>query len=232
MRRSDRLFQLIQILRRARRPIIARAIAEELEVSIRTVYRDVADLMSQRVPIRGEAGTGYVLDRDYDMPPLMLTVEELEAVVLGAQWVTQRADAAMSRAAQDLIAKITTAVPEHLRPFILEPAIGSMAPVAAPADAVDIKRLREWIREGRKVRIRYCDEQKRISERVIWPIIMGYADSVSLVAAWCELKQDFRHFRTDRLIGADFFDERYAERRRSLVVRWKRHMKETRGLDL
>lgn len=201
-------------------------------MSVRTVYRDIADLMARRVPIRGEAGTGYVLDRHYDMPPLMLTVEELEAAVLGAQWVAQRSDAVLSRAAQDLIAKITAAVPAHLRPFIAEPTIGSVAPLAASADTLDSARVRAWIREGRKMRIRYCDESRRISERTIWPIMIGYADTTRLLAAWCELREDFRHFRTDRVVSADFLDERHGERRLALVARWKRYMKASRGVDV
>jgi predicted DNA-binding transcriptional regulator YafY len=151
---------------------------------------------------------------------------------MGAQWVAQRSDAALSRAAKDLIAKITAAVPDHLRPFIANPTIGSMAPRAASADALDIGQLRQWIREGRKLRIRYRDEGRRTSERTIWPIHIGYADTLRLLAAWCELRQDFRHFRTDRIVSADFLDERHGERRLTLVARWKRYMKESRGLDL
>src|SRR3954469_9775885 len=117
MRRADRLFQIIQILRRSRHPITADSIAAELETSKRTVYRDIADLIGQRVPIRGEAGIGYVLDGDFDMPPLMLTADEIEAAVLGAQWVAERGDPVLAGAARDLIAKIATAVPEHLRCF-------------------------------------------------------------------------------------------------------------------
>src|SRR5580692_11317571 len=112
MRRSDRLFQIIQILRGSKRPMTASRLSDELEVSVRTVYRDIADLMAQRVPIRGEAGVGYVLDGGYDLPPLMLTPDEIEAAVLGAQWVAGRGDPALARAAQDLIAKIGAAVPE------------------------------------------------------------------------------------------------------------------------
>jgi predicted DNA-binding transcriptional regulator YafY len=232
MRRSDRLFQLIQILRRSKRAVVARSLAEELEVSVRTVYRDIADLMAQRVPIRGEAGTGYVLDRRYDMPPLMLTPEELEAAVLGAQWVAQRSDATLARAARDLVAKIQAAVPADLRPFIAEPTTGSMAPLAASADTLDMGQVRQWIRAGRKVRIRYCDEGKRVSERTIWPILIGYADATRLLAAWCELRQAFRHFRTDRIVGAEFLDERHGEHRPILVARWQRYMKESRGVDI
>src|ERR1700681_4206544 len=122
MRRADRLFQIIQTLRRSTRPVTAAALAEELEVSKRTVYRDVSDLIGQRVPIEGEAGVGYLLASDYDMPPLMLTPDEIEAVVLGAQWVSGRSDKVLSNAACDVVAKITAVVPERLRAFILEPA--------------------------------------------------------------------------------------------------------------
>src|SRR6202043_867474 len=122
MRRADRLFQIIQVLRRHRKPLTADAIAEELETSKRTIYRDIATLIAQRVPIRGEAGMGYVLERGFDMPPLMLTPDEIEAAVLGAQWVAGHADAVLARAAQDLMAKIADTVPDRLRPLVLEPA--------------------------------------------------------------------------------------------------------------
>src|SRR5690606_706573 len=125
MRRADRLFQIIQVLRRASRPVTADAIAAELETSRRTIYRDIATLMGQRVPIRGEAGLGYVLDGGFDLPPLMLTSDEIEAAVLGAQWVAARGDPALARAARDLIAKIAATVPERLRTVVLEPAVAS-----------------------------------------------------------------------------------------------------------
>src|SRR3979409_803550 len=122
MRRADRLFQIIQVLRRTRKPLTADAIAAELETSKRTIYRDIATLMEQRVPIRGEAGMGYILEKGFDLPPLMRTPDEMEAHGLGAQWVAGHADTALSRAAHDLIAKIADTVPERLRPFVLPPA--------------------------------------------------------------------------------------------------------------
>src|SRR5499433_4453885 len=122
MRRADRLFQIIQVLRRTRQPLTADAIAVELETSKRTIYRDVATLIGQRVPIRGEAGMGYILEKGFDLPPLMLTPDEIEAAVLGAQWVAGNADPVLARAAEDLKAKIADTVPERLRPFVLEPA--------------------------------------------------------------------------------------------------------------
>ncbi len=199
---------------------------------MRTVYRDVADLMAQHVPIRGEAGTGYVLDRRYDMPALMLTADELEAAVLGAQWVAQRSDPVLARAAQDLIAKIAASVPERLRPFIAEPTIRTMGPLTNTVDTLDVTRLRVSIREGRKLHIRYRDEQGQVSERTVWPLLLGYAEAVRLCAAWCELRSEFRHFRTDRIVAVDYLDERHGERRAALMARWKRYMKTARGVDL
>ena len=137
MRRADRLFQIIQILRRSTRPVTAAALADELEVSKRTVYRDVADLIGQRVPIDGEAGLGYLIAADYDMPPLMLTADEIEAVMLGAQWVAGRSDKVLSNAARDVIAKIAAVVPERLRPFIAEPSVGVKPIAVEPEESVD-----------------------------------------------------------------------------------------------
>ncbi len=229
MRRADRLFQIIQILRRSPRPVTAGQFAEELEVSTRSVYRDIADLMAQRVPIHGEAGLGYVLDRDFDMPPLMLTADEIEAAVLGAQWVAERGDPALARAARDLIAKIAAAAPERLQLIFSEPTIGAPPSLEIVADNLDIAQTRAWIRAGRKMRIRYRDEAGRDSERTIWPVIIGYLDKTRVLNGWCELRQDFRHFRTDRIIAAEFLDERYEMRPATLRARWKRHLEARRG---
>ncbi len=224
MRRADRLFQIIQILRRSRRPVTASQLAVELEVSQRSVYRDIADLIGQRVPIRGEVGIGYMLDRDFDMPPLMLTPDEIEAAVLGAQWVAGRGDAVLARAASDLISKIASVVPERLRPFIAEPSIGVPTSLTLVADGLDMALARSWIRSGRKIRIQYKDNQSRETERTIWPTILGYAETVRLLAAWCELRQGFRHFRTDRIVSAQFLQESYECHPRELRARWQRFM--------
>jgi predicted DNA-binding transcriptional regulator YafY len=230
VRRADRLFQIIQILRRSRRPVTASQLAMELEVSQRSVYRDIADLVGQRVPIRGEAGIGYLLDRDFDMPPLMLTPDELEAAVLGAQWVADRGDAVLACAARDLISKIAAVVPKRLRPFVAEPSIGVPPSQAQAVDGLDIARTRLWIRSGRKIRIRYKDEQSRETERTICPTIIGYAETVRLLAAWCELRQGFRHFRTDRIVSAAFLQEPCEWRPRELRARWQRFMESERGI--
>src|SRR5712675_3462528 len=140
MRRADRLFQIIQILRRTSKPVTADTLAAELETSKRTVYRDIADLIGQRVPIRGEAGVGYVLEAGLDLPPLMLTPDEIEAAVLGAQWVARHSDAVLARAAEDLMAKIADTVPERLRPFVLEPASRARPGWRREPDRIDMVR--------------------------------------------------------------------------------------------
>jgi predicted DNA-binding transcriptional regulator YafY len=220
MRRADRLFQIIQILRRSSRPVTADAIAAELETSKRSVYRDIAALMGQRVPIRGEAGIGYVLERGFDLPPLMLTADELEAAVLGAQWVEGHGDPGLVRAAQDLIAKIAAAVPAHLRPLLLDASTRAVSSWVIPPDRLDAGLARAWIRSGRKMAIAYRDAEDRASERVIWPIAIGYLNSARLLIGWCELRRDFRHFRLDRVADAQFLDEKFPERPSVLRAKW------------
>lgn len=222
MRRADRLFQIIQILRRERRPVIADEVAAELEVSKRTVYRDIADLIGQRVPIRGEAGIGYVLEGGFDLPPLMLTPDEIEAAVLGAQWVSRRGDPSLAKAASDLIAKIGASVPEKLRPFVFEPAVRAAASFDVVGDNLDMALLRAHIHNGRKLTIAYRDDKGAETRRTIWPIAVGYLETVRHVVGWCELRKDFRSFRTDRIGETAFLDERYPERPAVLRAKWQK----------
>lgn len=222
MRRAERLFQIIQILRRSRRPVTARDLAEELETSLRTIYRDMAELLAQRVPIRGEAGVGYILEAGFDMPPLMLTPDEIEAAVLGAQWVASRGDAALARGARDLIAKIEAVVPEHLRPIILSGSLMAPGSSRLATDALDMEQVRASIRKRRKLRIGYADENARVSQRTIWPIGIAYFEAVRLIVSWCELRQDFRNFRTDRIRDATFLEETFPGRTEKLLADWWR----------
>jgi predicted DNA-binding transcriptional regulator YafY len=224
MRRADRLFQIIQILRRGRGPHTADRIAEELETSKRTVYRDIAALLAQRVPIRGEAGVGYVLEDGFDLPPLALTPDEIEAAVLGAQWVAVHGDPVLARAAQDLRAKLMASVPERLRPLLLDPALGP-SPYRHPiADPLDLAQVRVAIHAGRKLRLRYGDVGGAVTERIVWPIAIGYLDYARMLVAWCELRRDFRHFRADRVQEAVFLEDRFPERSAVLRARWRRSL--------
>ena len=229
MRRADRLFQIIQILRRSTRPVTAAALAGELEVSRRTVYRDMADLIGQRVPIEGEAGFGYLLGADYDMPPLMLTPDEIEAVALGAQWVAGRGDTVLANAARDVVAKIAAAVPERLRTLATAPSVGVKPSGEARAAAFDSSQIRSAIRAGLKLRLRYQAEAGEATERTVWPVILGYAEMTGLLVAWCELRQDFRHFRTDRIVAAQALDESIGVSKTHLRRRWQRWREVERG---
>lgn len=229
MRRADRLFQIIQILRRGRGAVTAQALADELEISRRTVYRDIADLVGQRASIRGEAGVGYILEDGFDMPPLMLTPDEVEAAVLGAQLVAARGDPALSRAAQDLIAKIGAVIPEGLRPLVLEPATRAAPSRFSMPDNLDMPSLRQAVRAGWKVDLTYRDLQDQPTQRTIWPFAVGYHETTRLIVAWCELRHDFRSFRTDRVVTAAFGEDRYPERPAMLRARWRRHQREQGG---
>lgn len=221
MRRAERLFEIIQVLRRAKGPLTGRAIAAALETGRRTIYRDIAVLIARRVPIRGEAGVGYVLERGFDMPPLMLTPTEIEAVVLGTQWVVANADPQLSSAAVDVLAKIAAIVPKHLRSMVDDPVVGTPPARRHGKDGgVDVAKLREWTRAEQKLAIRYEDEKGAVSERTVWPILVGYVSATRVLVAWCELRRDYRVFRTDRLRAVKCLAERYPEPRASLRRRW------------
>ncbi|WP_284946114.1 helix-turn-helix transcriptional regulator [Acidisoma cladoniae] len=221
MRPTDRLFQIIQILRRSSHPKTAAALAGELGVSTRTIYRDIADLIGQRVPIEGEAGFGYLLASDYDMPPLMLTPNEIEAAVLGAQWVASRSDTVLAHAARDLMAKIAAVIPAHLRPFIAEPSVGTRPAIGGPGDTIDTSIFRTAIRDSRKLRLRYRSDTGQDSERIVWPAMLGYAETHCLLIAWCELRHDFRHFRLDRIIEAESLEDSNGLRKGELRRRYR-----------
>jgi predicted DNA-binding transcriptional regulator YafY len=220
MRRADRLLRVIQILRRYRRPVIGQVIAEELEVSLRTVYRDIADLITDGVPIRGEAGVGYVLGEGYDLPPLMFSTDELEAVMLGLRWVMRRGDPDLARAAQDTVAKVGAVLPERLKPFLFDSPLLTPPTYQFNKDQIDMAALRQAIREQRKLKIEYSDEHNTKSERVIWPIGVSYFDAQRLIIAWCELRKDFRTFRTDRMRAMEVLPDKYVERRKALLKRF------------
>jgi len=229
LRRADRLFRIIQILRRARMPVTAVDMASELETSLRTVYRDISQLMADRVPIRGEAGIGYVLEGGFDMPPLMLTPDEIEVAMLGAQWVQNRADPALARAAADLVAKIGAVVPDHLRPHLVEPTTTSLTHRKVAPDSIDMAKVRTSIRAQGKISLVYKDEAAHETARIIWPIAVSYWETVRLIAAWCELRNGFRHFRTDRVVSAEFLDKRYPMPRARLRAQWRKELASARA---
>jgi predicted DNA-binding transcriptional regulator YafY len=208
MRRADRLFEIIQILRR-RKLARARDLAEELEVSERTVYRDIRDLMASDVPIEGEAGVGYVLRGGFDLPPLMFDEQEIEALVLGARIVESWADPELAGAVSDVIAKVEAVIPERLRDHMAETAL--LAPPDHFAEPVSVPpgELRRALRRRHKLRFRYRDGEDRQSERRVRPLALSFYGPVWLLTAWCELRRDFRSFRLDRITELAILEERF-----------------------
>lgn len=202
MPRADRVLKLIQILRRHRRPVTAVALAGELGISVRTVYRDIAALAADGVPVDGAAGVGYVLAPGYDLPPLMLTAEEVEALIVGMSWVEARGDSSLAAAARDVVGKVGAVLPKELRPLLID-RMGDARPCGSPklAEKFDVALLRKAIREQRAVEIEYRDEKGERTLRSIWPLAVGYFDLARILVAWCTLREDFRHFRTDRILA-------------------------------
>ena len=204
--------------------------AHELEVSLRTVYRDISTLITDGVPIRGEAGVGYVLGEGYDLPPLMFNADELEAVMLGLRWVARRGDADLARAALDTVAKIGAVLPEKLRPFLFDAGLLVPPKYQLAPDRIDVARFRGAIRDGRKATIQYQAESGEGTSRTIWPIAISYFDAQRLIIAWCELRKAFRSFRTDRMLAMEILTEKYPERRKVLLKRWQEEVREETGL--
>ncbi len=209
MRRADWLFRLVQLLRRSRL-VTARRLARELEVSERTVYRDVRDLSLSGVPIRGEAGVGYALARGFDLPPLMFDEEEVESLVLGARVVQSWADPALARAAESLLAKVERVVPEKLRARIATREL--LSPALHPGRAAgSLGAVREAVRRKRRLRFDYVDRGERATSRTVRPLGVAFWGKVFSMASWCELRGDFRSFRLDRMrnveLDSPFVDE-------------------------
>jgi predicted DNA-binding transcriptional regulator YafY len=221
MNRTERLFALMDALRRHRRPVTAASLADELKVSLRTIYRDVQVLIGLGAPIDGEAGLGYLLRPGFFLPPLMFSEDELEALVLGIRWVARQSDTTLTQAATNALAKIAAASPKDLRDAMANTGLW-VATIATTGPVADIKLVREAIRRERKLRIAYVAETGAATERAIWPIAMAYYERRQTVAAWCELRGAFRHFRTDRITALTATAERYPRRRVELVAAWRR----------
>jgi predicted DNA-binding transcriptional regulator YafY len=221
MRRADRLFDIIQALRTATAPVTAASLAVRLEVTVRTVYRDVATLQARRVPIEGAPGLGYVLRRGFDLPPLMFTTAEIEAIAVGARLVGRTGDPGLQDAADSVLSKVTVVLPEALRAYLAAAPIYVSSSGAPAAGRADLAAVRQAIRDERKLRIAYVDEKEARSERVIWPIAVAYYVQATLIGAWCELRRDYRHFRADRITALSLLDERYPSDNGRLMEAWQ-----------
>jgi predicted DNA-binding transcriptional regulator YafY len=221
MSRAQRLLDLIQVLRQHRRAVAGAVLAEELGVSLRTLYRDIESLKAQGAHIDGEAGVGYVLRPGFMLPPLMFSEEEIEALVLGSRWVSERADGLLGKAARNVLAKIGAVLPEDLKAGIDASGllIGPGEPIAA--GDTELAAIRQAIRSERKMQIAYADEHGNATDRVVWPVALAFYDRVRVVVAWCELRNGYRHFRIDRIAALEPAAERYPRGRAALLKEWR-----------
>ncbi|QCO14773.1 YafY family transcriptional regulator [Azospirillum brasilense] len=221
MSRAERLIDLIQCLRRHRRPVSGHVLADELGVSLRTIYRDIATLQAQGARIDGEPGVGYLLQPGFLLPPLMFAEEEIEALALGIRWVADRADGALGAAAQNALAKIAAVLPPDLRDRMDASAllVGPGEPIVG--DGVDLAVVRRAIRGERKLSIAYRDRDGAATERIVWPFALGFFDRLRVMVAWCELRGAIRHFRADRIVSVTALEARYPRRRQALLKEWR-----------
>lgn len=221
MSRAERLLDLLQLLRQYRRPVRGKVLAETLDISIRTLYRDIATLQAQGAQIDGEPGVGYVLNHGFTLPPLMFSVSEIEALVLGIRWVANRTDGALADSARGALAKVSAVLPSALRLELETASLLVGKGWGSTTDTVPAELLRQAIRTQHKLSIGYQDAAGLVSQRVVWPFALAYFDQSRLLLCWCEMREGFRHFRTDRIAGAAMLDNRYPMHREKLLTSWK-----------
>ena len=221
MSRAQRLIALIQVFRRHRRPVGGAALAAATGVSLRTLYRDIDTLRAQGAPIEGEAGVGYVLKPGFMLPPLMFSADEIEAVVLGSRWVAERTDTILAEAARNALAKIAAVLPPDLRDILDTSSLLIGPGCDISAGETGLPAIRAAIRGERKLAISYADGKGVASERLIWPFALAFFDASRMVVAWCEMRDGFRHFRTDRIAALEVLATRYPRRRAALMKEWR-----------
>ena len=233
MARAQRLLDLIDLLRRHRFPVAGSVLAAELDVSLRTLYRDIATLQQQGARIEGEPGLGYVLRPGFLLPPLMFSEDELEALVLGVRWVATHGDRRLAHAAEGALARVSAVLPDGLRTSL--DTNGLMVPPrfdgtgAAPATSDEyLAQIRAAIRANRKLELDYRDQDGQASVRRVWPVALGYFEQTRVLAAWCELRAGFRHFRADRVQGLRMLEEPCPRGRPMLLADWRAHMESRR----
>ncbi|EOC0419170.1 YafY family transcriptional regulator [Cronobacter malonaticus] len=220
MTRTQRLLELLQLLRSHRYPVTAATLAERLDVSVRSIYRDIETLKMQGVEIEGSAGIGYILQSDYHLPPLMFDAHEVDALMLGLHWVMRHTDAQLEAAARNAVAKIHAILPENLAQHIRYPSL-MVPPPGNDSSLRFLTDIRQAIHQRRKLELVYTDKDGAASSRLVWPIALGFFDAVRMLACWCELRQAFRHFRIDRMQQVIISEQSCPQSRYKLLKEWK-----------
>jgi len=221
MSRAERLLSLVEEFRRRRRPVSGNDLAQTLGVSIRTLYRDIASLRALGAGIEGEPGVGYILRSGFLLPPIMFTAEEVDALVLGSLWVADKADTPLAEAARKAMARLTAVMPIELVDRVEAQYVAVGESEHLDQETIDMAVVRRAIHRERKLQISYSDANGKSSERVIWPFLLIYFNGGRLISAWCELRDDIRHFRTDRISSLTEISSRYPSRRHDLIKLWR-----------
>jgi len=229
MSRSERLLELLQSLRRYRLPVSGKKLAQDLQISIRTLYRDIASLQAQGAMIDGEPGVGYVLRPGFMLPPLMFSDDEIEALVLGSRWVSKRADRQLAAAASNALAKIAAVLPDDLRRGLDANALLVGQHDTTALETIDLGLVRKAIRVEQKLTINYSNLEGAESRRTIWPFAIGFFENARILVAWCELRSGLRHFRTDRISSLTLLDQRYPRNKQALLKEWRKTQEASEG---
>ncbi len=221
MSRAERLLNLIEEFRRHRHAVSGHNLAETLGVSMRTLYRDIASLRATGANIAGEPGVGYVLRDGFLLPTVMFTAEEVNALIVGSRWVTDRADKSLAEAAQKAIARLKSVMPNELAGQVDAQYLAVGSRETTTQETIDMTEVRLAIHLEQKLHIRYQDAAGEKTKRVIWPFFLNYYEGGRLISAWCELRGDIRHFRSDRIASLTSLKQRYPRRRHDLIKHWQ-----------
>ncbi|MCD5996344.1 YafY family transcriptional regulator [Pseudomonas sp. CDFA 602] len=220
MARSDRLFELMQVLRRHRRTVSGRTLAQELGVSLRTIRRDVQTLQSMGADIDGEPGLGYALKPGFLLPPLSFTEEELQALMAGALWVSRQTDEKLAFAVTNALAKIDAVLPLDMRPILDDETFYVSSP-ATHSTLIDLSEIRRAMRDQCKLRITLSITHAPTDHQIVWPIMLGFIETQRSLAAWCEADGKYRMIDLSDVVHAEVLVERYSRNRRQLIKEWR-----------
>ena len=218
MSKTTRLFEVIQLLRGTKRPVLARDLARALEVSVRTVYRDIASLQAMQTPILGEPGVGYVMREGYDLPPINFDVDEAEAISVGLSLIARTGDPGLWRAAGRASRKLHEAAPGTRKLVTSSWGVENVP-------TVNLTELRSAIRNETKMRVLYRDVEQHETDRTIWPLILIYYVDAAMIVAWCELRDGLRHFRLDRVVNCTVLADGFKGLGDELIAQWEKTQK-------
>ncbi len=221
MNKTERLLDLLQILRGYRFPVSGERLAERLGVSIRTLYRDIASLQAMGAEIEGEVGVGYILKPSFFLPPLMFTHTEIQALLLGARWVSQYGDAPLSKAATEALDKVIAVLPVNIKSSANAYSLRVGPPASESLAKEDLTVLREAIANQHKIDITYKGENKKQIQCIVWPFTIGYFTEGRILVAWNENQNEFQHFKTNQIALLNVLDERYTRAKDALFREWQ-----------